>query len=145
MTSLIDIHVHKYGKHAKNTITLKRTSFQITKHNFKSMLKKSEVNHRPRHVFELTGFQEPGLCRQSRLACFNLVLNEFNIFFRPSRHGNLQHDALRQNIESGATKPFVPGLMLQSVLLFHSSFNSVFVRLPRLVRPLDFKLTFLSQ
>ena len=145
MTSLIDIYVHTYGKHAKNTIALKRASFQITRHNFKSMLRKFEVNHRPRHVIELTGFQEPGLCRQFRLAGFSLVLHELNVCFRPSRHGNLQYDALRQNVESGATKPFVPGLVLQSVLLFHSSFNSVFVRLPRLVRLLDFQLTLLSQ
>ena len=39
MTTLIDIHVYTYGKHAKNTISLKRTSFQITKQTFKSMLK----------------------------------------------------------------------------------------------------------
>ena len=39
MTSLIDIHVHTYGKHAKSTISLKRASFQIAKQNFKSMLK----------------------------------------------------------------------------------------------------------
>ena len=141
MTSLIDIHVHTYGKHAKNTITLKEQVFKPQSIILGQCQKKSEVNHHPRHVFELTGFQEPGFGRQSRLACFNLVLNEFNVCFRPSRHGNLQHDALRQNIESGATKPFVPGLVLQSVLLFHCSFNSVFVRLLRLVRPLDYKLT----
>ena len=144
MTNLIDMHVHTYGIRAKNTITLERASFQITKQAFKPMLK--EVwSQSPSSACFLTGFQEPGLCRQSRLACFSLVLKEFNVCFRPSRHGNLQHDALRQNIESGATKPFVPALVLQSVLLFHSSFNSVFVRLPRLVRPLDFKLTLLPQ
>ena len=26
---------------------------------------------------------------------------EFNVSFRPSRHGNLQHDAQGQNVESG--------------------------------------------
>ena len=72
------------------------------------------------------------------MVCFSLVLNESNVCFRPSQHGNLQCDALGQNIESGATQPFVPGLVLQSLLLFHSSFNSVFVILPGLFRLLDF-------